>query len=78
MPVGSARESGPSSDISYYLAELRSLYRYRPHVIVPFAWSDVPHHKHMNIQNSTFESALIRFIGEVGNTPWVSRLNAKP
>ena len=78
MPVGAATDSGPSTDMNYYLSELRRLYEYRPHVIVPFAWSNVPHHKNMNIQNSTFEAALKRFIAEVGNAPWGPRRNPTP
>ena len=69
MPSGSAATS-PSKDLTYYLQELRTLYAWRPHVIVPFAWSDIPAHKSMNVQNSTFETALNRFIAEVGKTPW--------
>ena len=57
-------------DMSYYLGELRSLYAWRPHVIVPFAWTDIPSQKTLDIQNSTFEAALNRFIIEVGNTAW--------
>ena len=78
MPVGAATDSGPSTDMNYYLSELRRLYEYRPHVIVPFAWSNVPHHKNMNIQNSTFEAALKRFIAEVGNVPWGPRKKPTP
>ena len=71
MPVGTA--SGPSNDMSYYMGELRKLYAYRPHVIVPFAWTDLPFLKTLNIQNTPFEEALNRFITEVGNTPWSPR-----
>jgi hypothetical protein len=66
-------DAGPSSDIDYYMAELRKLYEYRPHVIVPFAWTEIPDLKNMDIQNSTFEAALRRFIAEVGNVPWTPR-----
>jgi hypothetical protein len=74
IPVGSATDSGPSTDMNYYLSELRRLYEYRPHVVVPFTWSDIPQHKNMNIQNSMFEAALKRFIAEVGNLPWSPRI----
>jgi hypothetical protein len=46
------------------------LYAWRPHVIVPFAWTDIPAQKTLDIQNSTFEAALKSFIAEVGSTPW--------
>jgi hypothetical protein len=69
MPVGPA-DNKPSTDISYYLGELRALYAWRPHVVVPFAWTDIPAQKTLDIQNSTFEAALKRFIADVGNTPW--------
>jgi hypothetical protein len=72
MPAG-PNASAPSKDIAYYLQELRTLYSWRPHVIVPFAWTDVPAQKTLDIQNSTFESALNRFIAEVGSTPWKAR-----
>jgi hypothetical protein len=67
------RTDTPSTDMSYYMSELRTLYEYRPHVIVPFAWTDTPHLKTMNIQNTTFEAALKRFIADVGNVPWGAR-----
>jgi hypothetical protein len=72
MPSGPG-SSSPSTDIAYYLGELRTLYAWRPHVIVPFAWTDIPEQKTLDIQNSTFETALKVFIGEVGNTPWAPR-----
>jgi hypothetical protein len=72
MPAGPAGIK-PSSDMAYYMGELRTLYAWRPHVIVPFAWTDIPAQKTLDIQNSTFESALKLFIAEVGNTPWSPR-----
>jgi hypothetical protein len=75
VPIGAAGYSGKkaSSDIFYYLAELRTLNAFHPHVIVPFAWTDVPSQQNLNIQKSTFEIALHRFIQLVGNTPWTPR-----
>jgi hypothetical protein len=61
-----------SDDDAYYLGELRQLYAYRPHLIVPFAWSDAPDMKKYSIKGSAFERALNRFIAEVGQTPWFS------
>ena len=72
MPSGPAGLK-PSTDMAYYLGELRALYAWRPHVIVPFAWTDIPAQKTLDIQNSTFESALKLFIEEVGSTPWAPR-----
>ena len=65
--------SGPSTDQNYYLKELRSLYSFRPHVIVPFAYTDAPNLKAYRIKDSTFETALKRFVEEVGATPWSPR-----
>ena len=62
----------PSSDLRYYMNELRILYNFRPHVIVPFAWSDLSLHKRFTIQNTVFEKALRQFIQEIGRTPWYS------
>jgi hypothetical protein len=62
-----------STDIFYYLGELRILHAYHPHVIVPFAWTDVPSQHSLNIQNSAFEFALKRFIEQFGNVPWAPR-----
>lgn len=76
MPVGTA--TGPSTDIAYYMGALRALYAYRPHVIVPFAWTDIPFQKNLNIQNTTFEAALQQFVMEVGRTPWAPRKTVKP
>ena len=73
VPAGAGVNAGPSSDMAYYMAELRKLYEYRPHVIVPFAWTNTPDLKNMDIQNSMFEAALSRFIAEVGNVPWTRR-----
>jgi len=70
VPAGAGINGRPSSDMDYYMAELRKLYEYRPHVIVPFAWAESPDLKNMNIQNSMFEVALSHFIAEVGNVPW--------
>ncbi len=75
MPVGAEGAAGskPSTDVSYYMGELRALYAWHPHVIVPFAWTDIPAQKPLDIQNSTFESALKLFIVEVGSKPWTPR-----
>ena len=73
VPAGPGINTGPSSDMAYYTAELRKLYEYRPHVIVPFAWTDIQDLKNMDIQNSMFETALKRFITEVGDKPWAPR-----
>ncbi len=62
----------PSNDLRYYMTELRMLQNFHPHVLIPFAWSDYPQHKHFNIQGSTFEKALKQFVKDVGNTPWFS------
>jgi len=62
----------PSGDESYYLSELHQLYAFRPHLIVPFAWSDIPIHKRYSIKGSAFERGLRRFVQEAGNTPWFS------
>ena len=71
VPVGKAVTS--ANDMSYFVNELNLLYSYRPHVIVPFAWSDQKEHKSLNIQNTTFEAALSRFISEVGTSSWSPR-----
>ena len=42
-------------------------------MIVPFAWTDIQGLKNMDIQNSMFETALKRFITEVGDKPWTPR-----
>jgi hypothetical protein len=62
----------PSSNESYYVSELHQLYAFRPHLIVPFAWSDLPGHKRYSIKDSAFERGLRRFVEEAGNTPWFS------
>jgi len=69
MPRAGGR---PSSDDAYYLEELHELYAFRPHLIIPFAWSDIPHHQGFNIKNSPFERALSRFVQEAGDAPWFS------
>jgi hypothetical protein len=61
-----------SDDDDYYLQELRQLYVYRPHLIVPFAWSDLPEMKKYSIKGSAFERGLQRFVAEVGDSPWFS------
>lgn len=61
-----------SDDERYYLGEIRLLYTFRPHVVVPFAWTDLPEHKRYSIKGSAFERALRRFVEEVGDTPWFS------
>ena len=62
----------PSGDETYYLNELHQLYAFRPHLIVPFAWSDIPEHKRYSIKDAAFERGLRRFVEEAGNTPWFS------
>jgi len=52
----------PSSDVSYYLAELRNVARFRPHVIVPFAWTNEPALQSYRIQGRAFEKALREFV----------------
>lgn len=71
VPVGKA--SASSTDMNYFMDQLHLLYSYRPHVIIPFAWSNAQVHKSLNIQNTTFETAIARLIAEVGNTPWAPR-----
>ena len=44
----------------------------RPHVLVPFAWTDYEDHKVFSIKSSVFERALRQFIQEVGQVPWSS------
>jgi len=60
----------PSKDESYYSEQLRLLYSFRPHVIVPFPWTDLPEHKQAAIQDRPFERALAQFVQEVGGNPW--------
>lgn len=62
----------PSSDLNYYMNELRVLHNFQPHVLIPFAWSDYPQHKMYSLRNSTFERALHQFVQEIGKTPWFS------
>jgi hypothetical protein len=65
--------SVPSSDDdAYYLNELRRLYAYRPHLIVPWVWSDTDDMKRYRIKDQSFERSLKRFIAEVGEAPWFS------
>jgi hypothetical protein len=71
VPVGKA--SAASTDMSYFKGELNLLYSYRPHIIVPFAWSNLKEHQALNFQNSAFEAAISQFISEVGNRPWTPR-----
>jgi hypothetical protein len=71
VPVGKAKAA--SSDMTYFTNELKLLYSYRPHVIVPFAWTNQQDTKSLNIQNSVFEAAIARFISEIGNTAWSPR-----
>jgi hypothetical protein len=62
----------PSNDFNYYMTELRLLWNFRPHLLVPVLWSDDPVHKSANIKGSLFERALRDFVRLVGRTPWVS------
>ena len=63
----------PHDDEQYYLRELRQLYSFRPHVIVPFAWTDLPELRRYSIKGTAFERALRRFVQEVGKEPWAPR-----
>lgn len=71
MPV--QPRGAPSNDLNYYVEQLRLLYSFRPHVVVPFAWTELPDHNDAAIQGRPFERALAQFIKEVGNTPWMPR-----
>jgi hypothetical protein len=62
----------PSADEDYYYRELLQVYAFRPHLLVPFAWSDLPEHKRYNIKGAAFERGLHRLVQEVGDTPWFS------
>jgi len=62
----------PSGDIRYNMDELNMLYNYRPHVVIPFAWSDYPDHKAFSIKGTTFERALHQLVQEIGGIPWSS------
>ncbi len=61
-----------SSDPQYYAAELRMLWGFRPHLIVPVLWSDNPAHKNLSIKGTVYERALRDFVRDVGRTPWYS------
>ncbi|HYR83758.1 MAG TPA: hypothetical protein VE422_06745 [Terriglobia bacterium] len=63
----------PSTDSRYYLEELRMLYKFRPHVIVPFPWTELPEHSPAAIKDRPFERALREFVQEFGKKPWSSR-----
>jgi hypothetical protein len=65
-------EIAPNRDLRYFMNELRLLWQFRPHVLVPFAWTDYPHHRQFSIKDSMFEQALKRFVEQVGQTPWFS------
>src|SRR5262249_44722264 len=67
-----ANNIAPNSDPQYYAAQLRNVWNFRPHLLVPFAWSDDPSHKAANIKNSTFQLALRDLINTVGRKPWFS------
>jgi len=60
VPTGS-----PSADVSFYLEELRTVGRFRPHLLVPFAWSEDPSLKQYKIKGSAFEAALKQFVREI-------------
>jgi hypothetical protein len=60
VPIRTAEE--PSADVAYYLAELRTLAKFRPRVIVPFAWTNEPNLKIYRIQDRAFETALRQFV----------------
>ena len=67
-----ANSIAASNDSRYYINELRLLYNFRPHVVVPFAWTDLPEHKRFSIQGTMFEKSLKQFVQEIGRTPWFS------
>jgi hypothetical protein len=67
-----AKHVPPANDIRYYNGELRMLYNFRPHVLVPFAWTDYEDHRTFSIKGSVFERALRQFVQEVGGMPWNS------
>lgn len=60
----------PSNDLDYYVEQLNLLYSYRPHVIVPFPWTEVPEQSQDAIQGKPFERALARFIKDIGDNEW--------
>jgi hypothetical protein len=62
--------SAPSNDLAYYADQLRLLYGFRPHVVVPFPWSGLPELSQTAIKGKPFARALAIFIQEIGNTPW--------
>jgi hypothetical protein len=60
----------PSNDLDYYAEQLNLLYAYRPHVIVPFAWTELSEQSQYAIQGKPFELALARFIKKIGDNEW--------
>ncbi|HLQ76797.1 MAG TPA: hypothetical protein VK210_05550 [Terriglobia bacterium] len=68
--VPSGPEVDPSKDTSYYREQLQLIHKYRPHVIVPFPWSELPDHIHSAIKNKPFEQALREFVRDYGANPW--------
>ena len=48
-----SREANPAPTCPITWANFEALCAWRPHVIVPFAWTDIPSQKSLDIQNST-------------------------
>jgi hypothetical protein len=67
-----ANNIAPNSDPQYYATQLRNLWNFRPHLLVPFGWSDDPSRKAANIKGSPFQKALRDFVASVGKKPWFS------
>ena len=62
----------PNPDPQYYASELRNLWNFRLHVIVPFAWTDNSDLKLYDIKDGPFQKALRNLINSIGKTPWFS------
>lgn len=53
------------ADEKFYLDELRTLQRYRPRIVVPFAWQTPEVHRQYEIKGTAFESALRKWLQEI-------------
>jgi hypothetical protein len=67
-----ANNIAPNPDTQYYANQLRNLWNFRPHLLVPFAWTDDPVHRDADIKGRPFQKALKDFINSVGKKPWYS------
>lgn len=62
-----------SQDYATFMKALRTVYKYRPHIVAPYMWLNPGSEPFYTVKGSEFEKAIKDFLQEVGDKPITSK-----